>query len=73
MIFIHRDRKLVGILIENDMQGVDAAMSIVGIGVNVNQIHFCLRAQSGSLAQVLGYEVDRWAAAGSLSMPLLHR
>ena len=36
----YRDRKLVGILIENDMQGVDVALSIVGIGVNVNQIHF---------------------------------
>ena len=56
----YRDRKLVGILIENDMQGVDVALSIVGIGVNVNQIHFLSSAPNPvSLAQVLGYEVDR--------------
>ena len=55
----YRDRKLVGILIENDMQGVDVALSIVGIGVNVNQIHFLSSAPNPvSLAQVLGYEVD---------------
>ena len=63
----YRDRKLVGILIENDMQGVDVALSIVGIGVNVNQIHFLSSAPNPvSLAQVLGYEVDRDMLLGQL-------
>ena len=70
----YRDRKLVGILIENDMQGVDVALSIVGIGVNVNQIHFLSSAPNPvSLAQVLGYESIGICCSGSLSMPLLHR
>ena len=63
----YRDRKLVGILIENDMQGVDVALSIVGIGVNVNQIHFLSSVPNPvSLAQVLGYEVDRDMLLGQL-------
>ncbi len=34
------DRKIVGILIENDLSGATFARSIVGIGINVNQIRF---------------------------------
>lgn len=34
------DRKLVGILIENDLKGDHIARSVVGIGLNVNQTAF---------------------------------
>lgn len=34
------DRKIAGILIENDMQGANIAKSILGIGLNVNQDAF---------------------------------
>lgn len=34
------DRKIVGILIENDLSGETLARSIVGIGLNVNQTRF---------------------------------
>ncbi len=63
----YRDCKLVGILIENDMQGADVALSIVGIGVNVNQTHFLSSAPNPvSLAQVLRHTVDRDMLLGQL-------
>lgn len=34
------DQKIAGVLIENAIQGTDIASSIVGIGLNVNQIDF---------------------------------
>ncbi len=34
------DRKIAGILIENDLQGARIVKSIVGIGLNVNQLEF---------------------------------
>ena len=69
----YRDRKLVGILIENDMQGVDVALSIVGIGVNVRYI-FCLRRPIRFLwRRYWGTKSIGICCSGSLSMPLLHR
>lgn len=56
----YRDKKLVGILIENDMQGCEVSLSIAGIGVNVNQTVFLSSAPNPvSMAQVLGRELDR--------------
>lgn len=34
------DRKIAGLLIENDIKGSVVARSIAGIGLNVNQLHF---------------------------------
>lgn len=36
----YRDRKLGGILIENTLKGTQIDSAVVGIGINVNQIHF---------------------------------
>lgn len=49
------------------MQGADVALSVVGIGVNVNQTHFLsLVPNPVSLAQVLGHTVDRNILLGQL-------
>jgi BirA family biotin operon repressor/biotin-[acetyl-CoA-carboxylase] ligase len=55
-----RDRKICGILIENDLDGAQIAQCVVGIGLNVNQQHFESDAPNPvSLCQILGHDVDR--------------
>ena len=54
------DRKICGILIENQLRGRLISDSIVGIGLNVNQTVFRSDAPNPvSLCQLLGHEVDR--------------
>lgn len=54
------DRKICGMLIENDLCGHSILYSIIGIGINVNQGVFKGDAPNPvSLAQILGHEVDR--------------
>jgi len=54
------EKKLAGILIENDICGKTIAVSVVGVGVNVNQEVFVSDAPNPvSLKQILGYEVDK--------------
>jgi len=54
------DKKLAGILIENDLCAADISLSIIGIGVNVNQSRFYSDAPNPvSLRQLLGVEIDR--------------
>jgi BirA family biotin operon repressor/biotin-[acetyl-CoA-carboxylase] ligase len=56
----HADKKMVGMLIENDLRGKWVHRSIIGVGVDVNQTHFLSDAPNPvSLAQILGKEVDR--------------
>lgn len=53
------DRKLVGILVENTLQGKEIAYSIVGIGVNCNQTHWEGNAPNPiSLQQIVGHAVE---------------
>ncbi|MEZ4885518.1 MAG: biotin--[acetyl-CoA-carboxylase] ligase [Chitinophagales bacterium] len=55
----YRDRKITGILIENSLSGKNIASSIVGIGINVNQIHFPSSLQSAtSFHQITGRHYD---------------
>lgn len=54
------DKKAVGMLIENDLHGKQVHRSVIGVGVNINQIRFLSDAPNPvSLAQVLGHEEDR--------------
>lgn len=54
------DRKLVGILIENDLAGGNLARSIVGIGININQSAFDPELPNPvSMAQLRGRYFDR--------------
>lgn len=54
------DRKVAGILIENELTGKQLGRSILGCGVNVNQARFVSDAPNPvSLHQLLGHEVER--------------
>lgn len=61
-----KDRKLGGILIENTLSGGHIKNCIVGIGLNINQVHFKSDAPNPvSLIQIIGSYTDR--------MPLLKK
>lgn len=54
-----KDKKICGILIENDLTGAFIARSISGIGVNINQDVFLSNAPNPvSLKQITGQEHD---------------
>ena len=56
----HNDKKIVGMLIENDLRGKWVYRSIIGVGVDINQTRFLSDAPNPvSLAQILGKKVDR--------------
>ena len=56
------DRKICGILIENQLRGRLISDSIVGIGLNVNQTEFRSDAPNPvSVAQITGHKEDREA------------
>lgn len=54
-----KDKKIGGILIENELEGKYIVQSIIGIGMNINQEAFYSDAPNPvSLKQILGAEVD---------------
>ena len=56
----YKDKKLSGILIEHDIEGSHIARSLIGVGLNVNQIRFVSDAPNPiSLVQILGHDVER--------------
>lgn len=56
----HHDRKICGILIENDLVERTISRSIIGIGVNINQEAFVSNAPNPvSLRQIIGKDTDR--------------
>lgn len=55
-----KDRKICGMLIENDLSGSYLYSSVIGIGLNVNQEVFRSNAPNPvSLRQITGKELDR--------------
>ena len=55
-----KDKKIGGILIENELEGKFISQSIVGIGINVNQETFHTSAPNPvSLIQIIGVPIDR--------------
>jgi len=52
-----QDKKLGGILIENSINSYTLQHSIVGIGLNINQLHFAYTTAT-SLHQVLGHALN---------------
>lgn len=55
-----RDRKICGMLIENDLAGPFIYSSILGIGININQKEFKSNAPNPvSLYQIIGKRTDR--------------
>lgn len=68
------DRKLAGILIEHKLLMGRMARSIVGIGLNVNQMEFDASLPNPvSMAQVMGRKFDRREVLGSVAEHLLAR
>jgi BirA family biotin operon repressor/biotin-[acetyl-CoA-carboxylase] ligase len=56
----YKDKKIAGILIENEITGNIITQSIAGIGVNINQEIFRSDAPNPvSLKQITGQEIDR--------------
>ena len=54
------NKKIAGILIENELQGKYISQSIIGIGLNVNQESFLGDAPNPiSLKQIIGVDIDR--------------
>ncbi len=54
-----QDKKLVGILIENEITGSTIGQSVIGIGINVNQEIFRSDAPNPvSMKHILGEEID---------------
>ena len=61
------DRKVGGILIENTLRGAQLGLSVVGIGLNVNQLAFDPALPNPtSLAQAAGHSFDRAAVLTTL-------
>jgi birA, biotin-[acetyl-CoA-carboxylase] ligase region len=57
----YKDKKIAGMLIENDMSGKNISASIVGIGLNVNQEKFLSDAPNPiSLYNIFDRQFDRY-------------
>lgn len=55
-----KDKKIAGMLIENDVQGRNITNSVIGIGININQELFPEELPNPvSLKQIVGSEQDR--------------
>ena len=53
------DQKIAGILIENDIAGASISLSVIGIGVNINQTDFQDDIPNPvSLSQMTGFDYD---------------
>ncbi|KAB1067833.1 biotin--[acetyl-CoA-carboxylase] ligase [Tamlana haliotis] len=59
------DKKICGVLIENVMKQQDIVASIIGIGLNVNQVEFDNLPRASSLTKITGaiYDLDEVALA----------
>jgi len=70
----HLDRKIAGILIENEFTGNRYHSSVVGIGVNINQERFLSNAPNPiSLKQITGRDHDTEALLKELARNILRR
>ena len=52
------NQKICGILVENILQGKFISKSILGIGLNVNQMNFSTLENASSIKQILGSNLD---------------
>ncbi len=67
------DRKIAGILIENDLQRARIVRSVIGIGLNVNQLEFDLALPNPtSIARERGKTIDRIATLEAVLGRIFH-
>jgi len=70
----YQERKIAGILIENELTGNTYSLSIAGIGLNVNQEHFLSGAPNPvSLKQITGMNYDTGIILEELVRNILYR
>jgi BirA family transcriptional regulator, biotin operon repressor / biotin---[acetyl-CoA-carboxylase] ligase len=68
------DKKMGGILISNTISGQDITISIIGIGLNVNQTNFPEWIPNPvSVKQLLGMQADRESLLAKLEMAITNR
>lgn len=68
------DKKIGGILIENNLLGASIGTSIVGIGLNINQVNFVSDAPNPvSLSQITGQTYELGACLDALHVALWKR
>ena len=69
----HLESKIAGILIENELTGSNINLSVVGIGLNINQKHFFSDTPNPvSLRQITGRNYDTEAILKELVQNILH-
>ena len=69
----YNDKKISGMLIENDLRGKWVHRSIIGVGVDINQTSFLSDAPNPvSLAQILGKAVERNQVLNSILLQFNH-
>lgn len=69
----YNDKKISGMLIENDLRGKWVHRSIIGVGVDINQTRFLSDAPNPvSLSQILGKAVERNQVLNSILLQFNH-
>jgi len=70
----HQERKIAGILIENEITGNKYSLSVAGIGININQERFLSDAPNPvSLKQITGKDHDTEALSKELVRNIFYR
>lgn len=68
------DRKICGVLIEHDLRGAHLARTIVGIGLNINQVEFDPALPNPtSMSLLAGREYDREQVLQTLARKIMAR
>ena len=65
-----KDKKICGMLIENDLMGIHISQSIAGVGININQKEFHSSAPNPiSIIQIIAEHTRSLSANGSINFP----
>ena len=67
------DKKIVGILIQNSLSGASIQSSIIGIGLNINQLHFPNLPHATSLKIETGKDFDLMEIVEKICQSIEHR
>ena len=68
-----KDKKVAGILIQNSLSGANIQSSIIGIGLNVNQLHFPNLPHATSLKIETGKDFDLMEIIEKVCQSIEHR
>lgn len=66
-----QNKKIGGILIESELRGASVVSSIVGIGLNINQVNFDSDVRATSLKLETGQEHDRYSIIKNVTRTFL--